>query len=110
MITLTPQALRLIAAYRERGSKFEWCLLISWLPGEVDTFRLASGEQGLTRGIPKGWTVSLQPDIAVAEMDQRYTLSVVSGVKVFVDNKSPPGFPFRGGVVDANGIDLYLAP
>ncbi|MEP7181166.1 MAG: hypothetical protein ABI886_03125 [Betaproteobacteria bacterium] len=108
MITLTDRALEVIGEYRARVPQTEWCLHIAWGAGEADNFRLPNGRQGWTRGIPNGWLVSVQP--YTTESEGRFTLSLVSGVNVFLDEKAPTNFPFRGGVVDANGIDLYIAP
>jgi hypothetical protein len=108
MITITEKALRAINACRERAPQFEWCFHISWHSGEVETFRLPNGAMGWTRGIPKGWMVSVLP--YVPKLDQRYALSVASGVKVLLDTKSPPNFEFHGGVVDADGDIVFLAP
>ena len=108
MITLSAKALRLVADYQRQASQYEWCLRICWAPGQIETFRLPDGKMGHTRGVPIGWSVGIEP--YKPELVQRYTLSVVSGVKVFLDPKSPPHFPFRGGNIDADGNDFFLAP
>ena len=108
MITLSAKVLRLVAEYQRLVPQYEWCLRICWAPGEVETFRLPDGKMGHTRGIPIGWSVGIE--LYKSELVGGYTMFVVSGVKIFLDPKAPPRFPFRGGEIDADENDFVLAP